>query len=302
MAPEQRPLWRERVKLLPCQTAIPRTCARPPWRRRRPRRRRRCSARLVPSCAALTRLRLPRWGLMIPQRTGSPPRPKRLSSASRIISSGWSGSTTAAPEKALVLEIVNNADPSRAPQEASRNLLNVRGVIGPGTSPSVVELPITHQATVLVSLTRLELRRMTAQHGETSVPARERALGVIHTLATGSPHSFPTCDPQAFHDMVLAFRARRLTTLHRHLARRHCSPSRQRGSQSATSAPSRGASRSRAAGRLFSSPRLVSEAEPAVPAYSRAEQSRRYGGIQASLAAASPEPRSVVGYATERSS
>jgi hypothetical protein len=66
----------------------------------------------------------------IPQPTSSPPRPKRLSSVSRIISSGWSDSTTAAPEKALVLESVNNADLSRPPKEASRSLLNVREVVG----------------------------------------------------------------------------------------------------------------------------------------------------------------------------
>jgi hypothetical protein len=50
---------------------------------------------------------------MIPQHTSSPPSPVRLSSASRIISSGWSGSTTAALKKALLPESVNNADPSR---------------------------------------------------------------------------------------------------------------------------------------------------------------------------------------------
>jgi hypothetical protein len=57
---------------------------------------------------------------MIPQPTSSPPTPVRLSGASRIISSGWSGSTTAALEKALVLESVNNADPSRPPPVFSR--------------------------------------------------------------------------------------------------------------------------------------------------------------------------------------
>ena len=112
VALEQRPLQRERGKLSSWPTALPPTFARTQRRGRLPRRHRRCSARLVPSCAALTRSWRQQEGLTIPQPTSSPPTPVRLSSASRLTSSGWSGSTTAALEKALVPESVNNADPS----------------------------------------------------------------------------------------------------------------------------------------------------------------------------------------------
>jgi hypothetical protein len=80
---------------------------------------------------------------MIPQPTSSPPKLVPLSSASRSISSGWSGSITAELKKALDPDSVNNADPSpasaeirhrrghRRPRNGPRSLLPRRAVDAP---------------------------------------------------------------------------------------------------------------------------------------------------------------------------
>lgn len=71
--------------------------------------------RLVPSYAALTRLWQPQEGLTILEPISSQPKPVRLSSASRIISSTSSGNTITAFEKVIFPARVNNADPATLP-------------------------------------------------------------------------------------------------------------------------------------------------------------------------------------------